>query len=360
MANEQNNNQEQVNQDNQDTRDSRFDYMNQKPDKLSGKAIVAACLCVGAVIFLLGSLLMYVFNKHTSEKYVDKTEVVSNADQQDSELPVSGFAVNRNEDDYPPDENEPSEAKYEDSYLSDEDKLLEDTTSEPVYTEKSMNLTLYQVPVRDDNILIEPNFDGSYTLESDAVYAICWDAIPLYRNEKGEVKADITANSTYLITEDEPGVITITIDDNRQHVRHVGELDITTAADNLGIEFCSSECYRRAYGSRPRIEDGEFILCFYTSGDYAEYESNGVSGVDGYYNYNYGAEGYESEERFVTRPSDDDDIDIDVDNYPKPMPAPTPTPMPKNPEPTPVPTPDPIPTPPADYEPKIPTFGGDY
>lgn len=174
----------------------------------------------------------------------------------------------------------------------------------PVYTEQPIEFELYEVSGSEE-ILVEPSSegdyrDGYYLLESHKVYAICWDASPLFFNDDGAVRANITVNSDYLIKERGTGTISITLRDCNADIDYVGELKITPVDDNLGIEFCADEA-RCMPGVCPKIDDNNrFVSYFYTSGEYTEYESSGIHDYDVTYNYEYSMNGSEYEEVHVT------------------------------------------------------------
>lgn len=115
-------------------------------------------------------------------------------------------------------------------------------------------------------------------------------------------------------------------------------MHVASGNGDLGIEFCADRCRSYAYGGRPQIRDGEFTVCFYTSGEYVERVSDGCSSVDGYYHFNYGTEGDEVLNDVVAKTLEA------VRRAKTPMPSPDPN---HTPVPTPVPTPDPDDIPPA-------------
>lgn len=288
----------------QETRgqEDRFAYMNQKPDKLSNGARVAIFSLIAVVV--IGVFVCLFATGHADAK--------SNETPSDNEVSA-------------------------DLTSETADREIEATkaTEEPVYTEKPIDFTLYALSLHDET-LIEPDSYGDYPLEPDTVYVIRWDATPLYRNREAKVNASITASSDYLIKEGGTGTISIDISDHRRDIRYSCEFSVVSMSGNLGIEFCADKCKIRAYGFWPEIEDGNFYLCFYTSGKYVESEYNGISGVDGSYHYTYGAVGSESDERSVTQPKKPQ-----VSPQPMPEPDPKPVPMPSDESPTPDPPADP-------------------
>ena len=173
---------------------------------------------------------------------------------------------------------------------------------------------------------------GHYILQPNTSYAICWDASPLYRNNEGKVDADITISSDFLIGGgiDGEGVITVSIRDYHRHIDYVGELHIASDYDNLGIEFCADQCRKYGYGHRPQIDDKEFTVCFYTSGEYVEQVTDGTYSVEGHYGFTYGTDGNALLNDVVTRRP-----------VVKPVPEPSATPMPDGGiRPTPMPQPE--------------------
>lgn len=169
-----------------------------------------------------------------------------------------------------------------------------------VCAEEPVDFTLYEAPISASTI-VEPNEDGVYVLEMGKIYTIRWDATPLYHED--QVRTDITASSDYLIKAGENnGTISIRLHDSQEYVDYVGELQIASAKGNLGIEFCSEECRIHSYGWRPEISNNHFMLCFYTSGQYVDYECHGVSSSGCSYTYQYGTIGDESEQELVTTP----------------------------------------------------------
>lgn len=172
-----------------------------------------------------------------------------------------------------------------------------------VCKDRKSDLTLYEV-VAGDDILLEANSFGRYTLEPDKVYAIYWDVPFIYSEGEGDkMNAEIDIRSDYLIEDGKKSVITIDIEDNyRGGTIYSEELGFVSASGNLGIEFCAEECRMHPDGWRPTIRDNQFVVYFYTSGEYVAYEHNGITGPDGRYGYTYRTEGSKSDEDFVNRP----------------------------------------------------------
>lgn len=371
MTNENNNLMK--NQQAQETKatDDRFDYMNQKPQH-NRKAFAALGIFVGAAVLLVVCLSIYgvsYVKEHANEiaqspyGWIVAGLAPDLMDTEDTEKIFAGTNMSE-----PGDTSEANQilnvlttSDYshveDETSLPSETKDLEDADNElPEYTEESIALALYRV---EDNTIVTTSSDeehaGYYVLDPGTVYAIRWDASPLYRNDDREVNANIEINSDFLIGggTDGEGVITVNIRDHHRHIDYVGELHIDVEDANLGIEFCAEQCRIRAYGFNPEIEDGRFTVCFYTSGEYVESVYNSISSVDGYYRYTYSVDGSEYLNDAVTRPetiktppsrpsdSSNGQNIPDPEPIPSPMPEPCVTPAndPPYPEPTLMPRP---------------------
>lgn len=340
MMNEQNNQnlstEQQTPETNSPASDDRFGYMNQKPHysrkelfRLGVALIVVLGIIIGGACYVVtqsvealaqSGLFSTQDEERAQDAFTDATDEEFGFEPTQS---IEALAGNKTADD------------VAEGSLNDEDGP---THEEPVYTEQSIEFELYEVSL-SENTLVEPSSegdyrDGYYLLKSDKVYTIQWDAAPLFFNDDGEVDAEITASSDYLIKEGSTGTITVTLRDYTKDIDYVGELKIASTDGNLGIEFCAVECEIRGYGSRPYIDSFSklFRLCFYTSGEYVESKHDGTSGVAGYYSYEYGVDGNSTEEHSVTKPA------LDDERRPDPMPKPTPMPEPLD-TPTPPPTP---------------------
>lgn len=165
------------------------------------------------------------------------------------------------------------------------------------------DLTIHEISL-DSETILEPNFfTGRYKLEPGKVYAIRWD-VPFVYSDMGEkVSADINIESAYLVKDGERGTITVDIKDNYREKTYSEELDFVSTSGNIGVEFCADMCRIRAYGWMPEIRDGQFTVCFYTSGEYVAYDQhNRISGPDGLYGYVCRTKGTKSDEDFINRP----------------------------------------------------------
>lgn len=321
--------------------ENRYDYMDQKPQH-SRKAFAVLGITLCAVVLLIGGFctygVSYVKNHADEIRQSPYGWIVADfmPDLMDTEEDVekiyagtgttmsgSGETSEANQilnllttSDYDYSENEPS---LPDSPAKDPEAAGDINDYAPEYTEKPIALALYRV---EDNTVVTTSSDeahaGYYVLDSDTVYAIRWDASPLYRNDDKKVNANIDVSSDFLIGGgiDGEGVITVSIRDYNRHINYVGELHVAAEDCNLGIEFCADACRIRAYGFHPQIQDEEFVVCFYTSGEYVESVYSSISGADGYYRYTYGTEGNEYLNDVVTR---------NADPRPAPMPVPTPS-----------------------------------
>lgn len=336
---------------------SRFDYMNQKPQH-NRKAFAALGIFVSAAVLLVICLSIYGVSyakEHAGEiaqspygwivagLIPDLTETEEDTEKifagTNMSEPGGTSEVNQilnvlTTSDYDHAEDEPN--------LPDaEAKDLEDSDNEvPEYTEEPIVLALYKV--EDDTVVTTSSDEehaGYYVLDPGTVYAIRWDASPLYRNDDEKVDANIEINSDFLIGGgiDGEGVITVNIRDHHRHIDYVGELHVDVDGANLGIEFCAKQCRIHAYGFNPEIRDGKFTVCFYTSGEYVERVYSGISDADGYYRYTYSVNGGEYLNDAVTQPEG-----IVKNNPPRPMPHPDVDPLPD-----PMPVPPTTPTPPA-------------
>ncbi len=287
--------------------DSRFNYMNEKPAKPSRGACIAFG-CLLAAIFSLFAIISYTLVGKLNDYYSQARESDSTLVDEVCDEPIgeriAAISVQLLEPADDPDEPE----------------------KEPEYSEQTIEFALYEIPVYDDDILVTPDSHGRYLLDAGKVYAIRWNASPLYRNKMGEVDADITATSKYLIEEGDSGTIAVSLCDYARDIIYSGKLDIMPTSGNLGIEFCAEECWIRSYGFSPDIEDSEFTLCFYTSGEFAKKESNSVSGSEGIYGYQYSVAGKKSDEFKVSQPdasddTNDDTSDVHISEYqPNPLP----------------------------------------
>lgn len=295
MMNEQNNQElstnPQASETNPQTKDNRLDYMNQKPHYNRKELTILGVVLVVVLAFIIGGACFVISNAH--EAFMQSDFVVNNPDKENAD------------DDY------------------------------PEYTKESIALALYYTPLSDRRVVTtsaDEEHAGHYILQPNTSYAICWDASPLYRNNEGKVDANITISSDFLVEGgiDGEGVITVSIRDYHHHIDYVGELHIASGYDNLGIEFCADQCCKYSYGYRPQIDDKEFTVCFYTSGEYVEQVTDGTYSVEGHYGFTYGTDGNALLNDAVTRQP-----------VVKPVPKSSATPMPDGGiRPTPMPQPE--------------------
>lgn len=283
--------------------ENRFDYMDQKPQH-NRKALAALGISLSAVVLLV--ICLSIYGVSYAKEHADEIA------QSPYGWIVAGFAPDLMETEENtekifagtdmPEPGEISEANQMLNMLTTSDDRITDEPSLPEYTEEPICLTLHQTPVRDD-VRMTPSmgedYAGCYLLKPDTVYAICWDASPLYANDEEKVSADIVISSDFIIEEGGTGAITVRVDDLCAHVVYTGTLRVASDSHNLGIEFCSDECKRYAYGAWPEIKDGKFTMCFYTSGEYAEDKRSTLSSADGSYYYCYGVDGSAEENSLV-------------------------------------------------------------
>lgn len=293
-----------MNKDNQELRNDRddngcVDYVNQKPQH-SRKAflllgVVLVCLTAAVVVGLSD-----IYDRIAAQEAAitaQETAIADNWLYVASEMERLESNLLDTREDYDVSEAYNTSDVY---YYSPEEV-------DPVYTEQPIEFELYEVSGSEE-ILVEPSSegdyrDGYYLLEGDKVYAIRWDASPLFFNDDGEVDANITASSDYLIKENGTGTISITLRDYYADIDYVGELKIASDSGNLGIEFCADKCGIRAYGAWPTIDnynDNQFTLCFYTSGEYVRHDYGNSSNTFGCYTYECNVDGTEYEETYVT------------------------------------------------------------
>ncbi len=300
-----------MNKDNQELRNDRddngcIDYVNQKPQH-SRKAflllgVVLVCLTAAVVVGLSCWFRMAadIYDRIAAQEAAITAQetaiaanwlyVASEMERLESNLPDTRG------------DHDASEA-----YNTSDVYYYAPEEVKPVYTEQPIEFELYEVS-NSGEILVEPSSegdyrDGYYLLEGDKVYAIRWDASPLFFNDDGKVSANITASSDYLIKENGTGTISITLRDYHADIDYVGELKIASDSGNLGIEFCADKCGIRAYGAWPTIDDyndNQFTLCFYTSGEYVEHDYGDLNSTFGCYTYECNVDGTEHEETYVT------------------------------------------------------------
>lgn len=325
MMNEQNNQElstnSQASETNPQTKDDRLDYMNQKPHYNRKELTILGVVLVAVLAFIIGGTCFVASNAHEAFMQSDFGQsIIGDASKIQEEVIQEAAPDSR-----PFSEelvvNNPDKENADDDY--------------PEYTKESIALALYYTPLSDRRVVTtsaDEEHAGHYILQPNTSYAICWDASPLYRNNEGKVDADITISSDFLIGGgiDGEGVITVSIRDCHRHIDYVGELHIASDYDNLGIEFCADQCRKYGYGHRPQIDDKEFTVCFYTSGEYVEQVTDGTYSVEGHYGFNYGTDGNALLNYVVTRRP-----------VVKPVPEPSATPMPDGGiRPTPMPQPE--------------------
>lgn len=302
MTNEQNNNQDLSTNPQtpetttQTTKDNRFDYMNQKPHytrkqlTMLGVALtMVLALVMGSAFFVVSSAIEAFAQSDIGQTIADFTSKKEEVPEQEENVQETMLESRQFAEELVV--NNPDEADANDAA--------------PEYTEESIALALYEVPLSDHIVVTtstEEKHAGYYALRPDTVYAICWDASPLYINSEGDVEADITISSDFLIGGgiDGEGMITVNIRDYHRHIDYVGELHVASEYGNLGIEFCADQCRRYSYGFDPQIEDKKFTVCFYTSGEYVESVSDGRYSVDGHYGFTYGTDGSALQNDVVT------------------------------------------------------------
>lgn len=278
------------NRQNQETRNN--DYINQKP-QYNRKSLVISGVSFAAFAILVLSLVLATVD-HFRQTTIDEIAAENSAKE------LAGEFVESNKPEAPMEDVAKAPAIPNDE--------LEEV--EPAYDEESIELALYKVTLHDDT-LIEPSDDGTYQLEPGTVYAIWWHAFPLIDNDEEKMRADIDISSDYFVEEGTVGQVTLSARDYRGHVLYSGELAFAPTEGNLGIEFCSDECRIRSYGFYPDVMNrSDFIVCFYTSGEFVEHEYGSISGVHGLYSYTYGTIGHESEYALVTIPEKTEEVNI--------------------------------------------------